>query len=290
MMRTDKNPRARTGCRVRLWLGWLPAAVLLVATSGCRTVVTEGDTRFHLSNEGESPGANEPAQTQKRREWLFTPRTLGGKWHGRGAELSYAARIPELADTPLGRRVTLWLKDQVRRQFAADRREHQPSVREWVAAWIEGGRTIGEFTRDVHWRVQWEDANYISVVATDRVYSGGAHGNTHFEAANFMSREGRCEPVTLEQLMSGDDWRSTLTGLIEADLERQGASEVSRGAVEEVLQAQLWAADARGIEFLFGPYAVGSFAEGEYRALIPWAQVAHWVKPCIASKLPPPGK
>lgn len=116
----------------------------------------------------------------------------------------------------------------------------------------------------------------VSLLCTVYEYSGGAHGNSAPDARNYaVAADGAVRPFGLWDVLQKSPANiKTLSGLIVADLRRQKASSVTSGGikdfVEELNKDELaFTVVPAGLAFHFGPYAVASYAEGDFRAVIP---------------------
>jgi hypothetical protein len=124
--------------------------------------------------------------------------------------------------------------------------------------------------------IESASAELVSLLCTTYVFSGGAHGNSAYAAENYVRQgDGPFRQVGLwDVLKKSPQAAKQLSGLILRELRRKQASSVVDGGVTDLSREV--AADAipftlvpAGIAFHFEPYAVGSFAEGGYRAVVP---------------------
>ncbi len=118
--------------------------------------------------------------------------------------------------------------------------------------------------------------NLVSLLCTVYEFSGGAHGNTTLEARDYaVAADGAAHPFGLWDVLRKSPANvNKLSGLIVADLKRQKASSVVNGGIKdftkELDQDQLeFTVVPVGLAFHFSPYAVASYAEGHFRAVIP---------------------
>ena len=126
---------------------------------------------------------------------------------------------------------------------------------------------------ETDFELQFVSANFASVKILNYRFTGGAHGNTHFEGRNyFSSRAGELIEFQLIDLFGetteGID-RCSLECL--ASLRNQGAQFVSNGMTSELSAEDLSACtvNSRGLVFHFSHYQVGSYAQGTFQAFVP---------------------
>lgn len=128
---------------------------------------------------------------------------------------------------------------------------------------------------------------------------GGAHGNTGFSAANYLiSGDGAVHPFRLwDALQKSPANIDKLVKALFADLKRQKASSVLDGSFTGKNLTEQLVGDkatvtliAAGLVFTFAPYEVGSYAEGDYRVVIPNKLLAELYRPDgpLASRLHQP--
>lgn len=115
-----------------------------------------------------------------------------------------------------------------------------------------------------------------SLLCIDYEDSGGAHGNTLLEGRNYaLAEDGSVKPLALWDLLRKSPANEKkLSDLLVAELKRQKASLVMdgsiKGFVKELDKDELsFTILPGGLAFHFSPYAVASYAEGAFRAVIP---------------------
>lgn len=116
----------------------------------------------------------------------------------------------------------------------------------------------------------------VSLLCVLDEYMGGAHGMTTPSGRNYaLSLDGAPKPLGLWDLVKKSPANEkALSALILAELKRAEASSVVEGSVKDFIKEL--AGDEipftilpAGLVFHFAPYAVGSYAEGPFRVLIP---------------------
>lgn len=156
--------------------------------------------------------------------------------------------------------------------------EHAVSVRQVrdeAAADLDPER-LSLFTRSTGCGVENVAPDLVSLLCAVYDYSGGAHGNSDFSADNFVVRDdGSFRTVGLwDVLRKSPGTAKRLSDLILKELARNDASQVLSGAVTDLsreLESDVIPVTVipAGLAFHFAPYAVGSYAEGGFRVVIP---------------------
>ncbi len=125
------------------------------------------------------------------------------------------------------------------------------------------------------------DEDLISVRRLHIIDGGGAHANYGTGCATFWLENGNVRELRLADLFQRERFIGSLSKLVLEDLKRQEASRVSSGEEcgldEEDLRA--FVLTPAGIEFSFGPYHMGSFAEGTYVVTVPYPTVKGLLDP-----------
>lgn len=115
-----------------------------------------------------------------------------------------------------------------------------------------------------------------SLLCSNYEFAGGAHGNTDFTALNYsIASNGTAAKLGLWDILKPSaSNQQELSRLIIADLKRQKASSVLDGSIsnftDSLKKNQIpYTLSPKGLAFHFGPYAVGSYAEGYFKVIIP---------------------
>lgn len=182
------------------------------------------------------------------------------------------ARVDYLAfDEPRYARLNAYLLEQAHQELADKVRSlkdlgketRDPATRERLAA---SGDCL----------VEHAQPTLVSILCKDYVYSGGPHGIPGLYTRTFaVARDGAIKPLALwEVLQKSPAAIKKLSALILADLKRQQASLAVSGAIKdfskELEQGELaFSVVPVGLAFHFEPYAVATYAEGQFRAVIP---------------------
>ncbi|MSU62325.1 MAG: DUF3298 domain-containing protein [Pedosphaera sp.] len=153
----------------------------------------------------------------------------------------------------------------------------------WAEAWdsvrqpSHGNRWASEISR----HIVHHNSRVCSVLEQVYEYTGGAHGNVFLRGWNFLAEGHEARALNLPQLFrDGTPWKERLADLCKADLRRQGASMFTAGGGGIEPEAKLEQGDLTvitlspaGLRIHFAPYEVGSWAEGTYSVLLPYATI-----------------
>lgn len=150
---------------------------------------------------------------------------------------------------------------------------------------IGGGET--PYGRVVSYRIPYASGRFVSIVLDIYEYTGGAHGMSYGRAVNFLVGEGRA--------LGFDDFideagRKALIPLCRASI---AAEKRRREVPEELIDSSLgddaladgleilpaWSFDGTGARIRYDAYALGSYAEGAYDCVLPWAALKPHLKP-----------
>ncbi|MCB9877522.1 MAG: hypothetical protein H6835_07980 [Planctomycetes bacterium] len=115
----------------------------------------------------------------------------------------------------------------------------------------------------------------VSLAALGYEFTGGAHGNSWPSARNFVLRDGAVVPLRLADLAVDDRSGPRLFELLRDKLRELGASGAG-DLTDEPLDGEglpPFVVSPAGVVFGFGPYVVGSYAEGHYHVLLTWAEL-----------------
>jgi len=141
------------------------------------------------------------------------------------------------------------------------------------------GPTYPPYTLDIRYRFVGATDDYLSLLLTTIVFTGGAHPNTTSVSINWSIPEGR--PLTLAELFRppGPTERPGPETLLPAYCRRTLArltpppdpEWVARGTAWNQENYQRWTMAPHGLQLTFDAYQVGSYAEGAHEAVMPYA-------------------
>ncbi len=131
------------------------------------------------------------------------------------------------------------------------------------------------------------DSRYVSIVRRDYEYTGGAHPNSSSDTILWDKSAGKrisIRPFFTETADNGPTLKAMRQGIIaslEIEKKKRGAEGMDSDAIEGIepkllkigpvsLAPSTEGGKSSGLTFHYAPYAVGSYAEGEYVAFVPW--------------------
>lgn len=184
------------------------------------------------------------------------------------------------------------LYEHVHAMSEAAMQELATSAEQDFQNWQDSGRDWEWYPYSLEWtwEIVWSDETRVSVLQSWYVFTGGAHPNHGSGSVLWLVPEQR-EANLSELFADGSEGSPAMTALHEAI--RAGISETKRERLGEYYdpeQEEMWLGELRpaaesfgaftlapstqperagGLIFHFDPYAVGSYAEGSYRVLVP---------------------
>jgi hypothetical protein len=140
------------------------------------------------------------------------------------------------------------------------------------------------------------DGRYVSIVRTDYEYTGGAHPNSSSDTILWDRSAGKrisIRPFFTETADNGPTlkaMRQAVIASLEAEKKKRGAEGMDASAIEGIepkllkigpvsLAPSTAEGKSSGLTFHYSPYAVGSYAEGEYIAFVPWETLKPYLTP-----------
>lgn len=161
-------------------------------------------------------------------------------------------------------------------------------------------KTLGEFVRNARgfaasgqkpiapWElsqsavVALNSASLVSGYAQTFDYSGGAHPNRYYRAINVAKIGNKVKRIKLSDVIKpGEDLEEFATENIVPELNRMKRARGIDGIVYEVDEKLLdnFVITPAGITWLFGPYDVGAYVEGEYFVKVSWLKLLRELGP-----------
>jgi hypothetical protein len=140
------------------------------------------------------------------------------------------------------------------------------------------------------------DGRYVSIVRGDYEYTGGVHPNSSSDTILWDKSAGKrisIRPFFTETADNGPTLKAMRQGIIaslEAEKKKRGAESTDTSAIEAIepkllkigpvsLAPSTEEGKSSGLTFHYAPYAVGSYAEGEYIAFVPWETLKPYLTP-----------
>jgi hypothetical protein len=140
------------------------------------------------------------------------------------------------------------------------------------------------------------DGRYVSIVRADYENTGGAHPNSSSDTILWDRSAGKrisIRPFFTETADNGPTLKAMRQGVIaslEAEKKKRGVDGTDASAIEAIepkllkigpvsLAPSTEEGKSSGLTFHYSPYAVGSYAEGEYIAFVPWETLKPYLTP-----------
>ncbi|MCA6117632.1 DUF4163 domain-containing protein [Bradyrhizobium sp. WSM 1738] len=140
------------------------------------------------------------------------------------------------------------------------------------------------------------DGRYVSIVRADYEYTGGAHPNSSSDTILWDKSAGKrisIRPFFTETADNGPTMKAMRHGVIaslEVEKKKRGVEGTDASAIESIepkllkigpvsLAPSTEEGKSSGLTFHYSPYAVGSYAEGEYIAFVPWERLKPYLTP-----------
>ena len=140
------------------------------------------------------------------------------------------------------------------------------------------------------------DGRYVSIVRADYENTGGAHPNSSSDTILWDRSAGKrisIRPFFTETADNGPTMKAMQQGVIaslEAEKKKRGVEGTDASAIEAIepkllkigpvsLAPSTEEGKSSGLTFHYSPYAVGSYAEGEYIAFVPWETLKPYLTP-----------
>jgi hypothetical protein len=140
------------------------------------------------------------------------------------------------------------------------------------------------------------DNRYVSIVREDYEYTGGAHPNSSSDTILWDKSTGKrisIRPFFTETADNGPTMkalRQAVIASLEAEKKKRGAEGTDQSAIEAIepkllkigpvsLTPSTEQGRSSGLTFHYSPYAVGSYAEGEYVAFVPLEKLKPYLTP-----------
>lgn len=256
-------------------------------------------SNLEMQKESKSTDEKSPADDSSLRKSVATKvvtRTRSGLNIGnRGHSVFYEASFPEFPNSSrFFRKVNLLIG-----------KKHSETVAEftqvdWSLVWDEirePSWANHEWTGHVSTDVVFCSDEAVSLLEHHWEFTGGAHGNPWFVSRNFVFENNDVRELQLTDLFqSGSNWDKHLASFCMSDLRRQGATfllppdeESTRASTTpQVLEAddlRTFALSSEALWIFFGPYHVGTYAEGNYSVKVPFSELESFIPSNSPAKL-----
>lgn len=177
---------------------------------------------------------------------------------------------------------------QLNRLLADEAKSHFDACVEWVKDAQHDLKEAGSSATAYRWnlaRVETIKGDLVSLSYRNAEFEGGAHPNTIYSGVNYrIAADGTPKRVGLwDVLTKSDATIQTLSDSLIDGLKSQNAAFVKDGTVKDFTQTLKGDGVAfvilpAGIGFLFSPYEVGSYSEGDFRVVVPYGKLASAIR------------
>lgn len=182
--------------------------------------------------------------------------------------------------------------DQLNKLLADEAKQHAEANIGWIKETQQelkeagaGKETISAVSR---WRLaQLESVKdgLVSISYSNSEFEGGAHPNTVISGINYQVAEnGTQKRVGLWDLLNKTAANiKMISDILIDDLKRQNASFIKDGSVKDFKDSLrsdgvAFVTLPGGIGFIFSRYEVGSYAEGDFRVVVPYPRLASVIR------------
>jgi hypothetical protein len=177
---------------------------------------------------------------------------------------------------------------QLNRLLADEAKSHFDACVEWVKDAQHDLKDAGSTATAYRWklaRVESTKDDLVSVSYQNTEFEGGAHPNTINSGVNYrIAPDGTPNRIGLwDVLVKSDTTIKMLSDTLIDGLKSQNAAFAQDGTVKDFTQTLKGDGIAfvivpNGIAFMFSPYEVGSYADGDYRVVIPYSRLAGTIR------------
>lgn len=130
--------------------------------------------------------------------------------------------------------------------------------------------------------MRYYSSSLISMMNEVYHFTGGAHGMTFHTSTNLSVGKNAAAAFTIDQIFKkGTGWEKAISDYVIRDLKARGADWVVSGEVRDVPSKNMnrFTVSPAGIDLFFGPYEMGSYAQGTWVVLVPWSECKGLVDP-----------
>jgi hypothetical protein len=133
------------------------------------------------------------------------------------------------------------------------------------------GELYNGWTLIVNHEIKYASERFVSILVPIYTYTGGAHGNTGFDALNLLKEEDDVRRLELRDVFTENADLQPVLATVTEELEAREASFIVDGSVSLTEQdLSIFTLSPKGITFHFAPYAVASYAEGIFEVTLPF--------------------
>ena len=149
------------------------------------------------------------------------------------------------------------------------------ALRAALAESLEDLRPNNPYNLTIEGTVGQVSTELCSVLVSEYMFTGGAHGNTNFTVINRLMKNGKATIFGSELITQNQDQLDSLNALIIEKLRDRQASAILDGSQKKLdsIQMNRFVVTPFGISWVFPPYDVGPYSEGIHVVKISWADL-----------------
>jgi Deacetylase PdaC/Protein of unknown function (DUF3298) len=141
------------------------------------------------------------------------------------------------------------------------------------------------WTLIVNHEIKYASKGFISILVPIYTYTGGAHGNTGFDALNYLKEGEGVRRLELRGVFTENADLKPVLATVTEELEAKQASFIVDGSVTLTEQdLSVFTLSPKGITFHFAPYGVASYAEGIFEITVPLEGLEGVLQPEIVAE------
>jgi hypothetical protein len=147
------------------------------------------------------------------------------------------------------------------------------------------GELYNGWTLIVNHEIKYASEGLVSILVPIYTYTGGAHGNTGFDALNVLKEESGLRRLELRDVFTEEADLKPILKSVTEELEARQASFMVDGSVTLTEQdLSIFTLSPKGITFHFAPYQVASYAEGTFEVTVPFERLGGVLQPDIITE------
>lgn len=188
---------------------------------------------------------------------------------------AYEVKIPKIAGSAAATACTTNAIALAKKELADYVKEAKQQIKEWP-------ESKTRYMFDMEGFVRANKTEFSCIQIDHYIDMAGAHPNHTSYMIRMGIVKGNLKKVELRDVFkNGEAGRLLCNDKIVAKLKKEEASWVMEEDFRELSDQQLsrWYPTKEGIQFIFPPYEVASYAEGEKEALVKWSDLKQFIDP-----------
>ncbi|WP_412465473.1 RsiV family protein [Pedobacter sp. KLB.chiD] len=142
------------------------------------------------------------------------------------------------------------------------------------------------YTNNSQQSVNYNDNGYVVIDFLADAYTGGAHGN--YSSTMFCLDVQNKKQLVLNDIIKIDS--NTLSGILERNLRKEYNIKAQEALTTVLFDDFIkpnknFYFNANGLAFMYNPYEVASYAQGQIVIFIPYSDVKHYLVPAFAKRM-----